>query len=126
MVNKHPHHSQACSELFIQKDITLATTDMIILELPEDHVKVKVYKSKPISKDILELQANVEKQPSLADLSLIQVAFDNPEIAGIITYDLDFKNIATSGHIKKYSSKDLSKFIVATPEEFLRTTIKNT
>ena len=41
------------------------------------------------------------KQPSKIDLHLIQIAIDHPEIKGIITYDQDFKNIATVGLIQK-------------------------
>ena len=65
------------------------------------------------------MKTNKLKQPSEKDLSLIQAPIDHPEIAGIITYDRDFKAIATSGLISSKSSRYASNFFVGNAIEFL-------
>ena len=50
----------------------------------------------------------------------LKKAEDHPEIGGIITYDKDFKAIATSGLISSKSSKYSKHFFVGNANEFLK------
>ena len=111
--------------MLARKDI--ATTKRVLKEIQCDvELSLKVYKVKKISDELRELKANNLKQPSEVDLSLIQAAMDHPEIGGIITYDKDFKNIATAGIIQLISSKYMPKFWVGNAEEFLDKCVINT
>ena len=84
-----------------------------VFKIPES---VIIYNISNIFNDIKELKTNFLKQPSKTDLSLLQAAFENPEIYGIITYDKDFYRIATSGILEKKSNK---KFWLGTAKQFL-------
>ena len=107
-----------CKKVLSRSDI--ATTERVLKEVQcEINISLKVFRVKKISDELKELKANTLKQPSEADLSLIQAAMDHPEINGIITYDRDFKNIATSGIIQTKSSKYSAKFWVGNAKEFL-------
>jgi predicted nucleic acid-binding protein len=77
---------------------------------------IKVLKMKKLTAVVSDLQATTDKQPSKVDLSLLQVAIDHPEIKGIITYDKDFKRIASAGII----TQGKTNFFVGTAEEFLK------
>ncbi|DAC72824.1 MAG TPA: hypothetical protein DSN98_03325 [Thermoplasmata archaeon] len=77
-----------------------------------------------ISGDLTEIKTNFLKQPSIADLSLVQAACEHPEVRGIITYDKDFARIATAGLIERKSS---AKFWLGDAKQFVekhRITIK--
>lgn len=101
--------------------ICIATTHQIIEEvgsileqkLPET---LLLYTVSMIPSDLAEVKTNVFKQPSVADLSLVQAASEHPEVRGIITYDNDFTRIATAGLLERKSSE---KFWLGTAKEFL-------
>ena len=114
-----------CKKVLAREDI--ATTKRVLEEIQCDvELSLKIYEVKKISDELRELKANNLKQPSEVDLSLIQAAIDHPEIGGIITYDKDFKNIATAGIIQLISSKYMPKFWVGNAEEFLDKCVINT
>lgn len=89
-----------------------ATTQQIIKEvgsvvekqMPKDFL---VYHIGVIPDYLSEIKTNFLKQPSVADLSLVQAACEHPEVRGIITYDKDFTRIATVGLVEKKSSVKL-------------------
>ena len=99
----------------------VATTEQVYSEVHyNSDLNIKTYKVKEISQELKELTTNSLKQPSYNDLSLIQAAFDHPEIGGIITYDRDFKDAATSGLVNKISSNYECSFFVGNAKEFLK------
>jgi len=49
-------------------------------------------------------------------LSLVQAAYEHPEVRGIITYDIDFTRIATAGLVEKKASM---KFWLGNAKEFV-------
>jgi predicted nucleic acid-binding protein len=99
----------------------IATTQQIIEEvgtsitqqLSED---LLVYHIGVIPDELKEIKTNVLKQPSIADLSLVQAAYEHPEVRGIITYDNDFARIATAGLVERKASV---KFWLGTAKEFV-------
>jgi len=102
--------------------IKIGTTDVILDEIKEnENINIpdtlKIYKIGKISEYIKSLKTNYLKQPSKADLSLLQAAINHPEVKGIITYDKDFGRIAAKGIIQKKSS---SGFWLGTASDFLR------
>jgi hypothetical protein len=118
-LNRDPRSGSDCQEMLLRTDI--ATTEQVISEIKKRHDKdpCHVFKVKKISPDVKELKANMMKQPSEADLSLIQAAIDNPGIIGIISYDPDFFNVAAKGIVLSKSSKP-SGFWVGTAKDFLK------
>ncbi len=122
--NVKDRRSKSCQQVlkFSSEKIKIGTTDVIIKEIsacktivfPET---VQLYSTGKISDELAVLRTNYLKQPSPADLSLVQAAIDHPEIKGIITYDKDFDRIATQGVIQKKSS---SKFWLGTAQAFLQ------
>ena len=117
-INNDSRFGSDCDEILLRTDI--ATTKHVIEEVGEhDKNPGRIYKVAKISKDIKELKANSMKQPSDADLSLIQAAIDNPDIVGIITYDNDFFMIAAKGIVQSKSSKPFG-FWVGTATDFLK------
>jgi rRNA-processing protein FCF1 len=118
-INKDVRHGQSCKKVLSMQNI--ATTESISKEIHHKmEESIRIYKVKEISNELKELKTNTMKQPTEQDLSLIQAAMDNPEIGGIITYDQDFKAIATAGFIHSKSSNFASRFFVGTAEEFLK------
>jgi len=116
-VNKEKRFGDACITLLSAYTGELATTNYVIDEIRQycEHT-VKVYKVDKLSPEVAELRYGDESYPlSLADKSLIQCAIENPEIAGIITYDTDIKSVVPSSLIK--SEKP---FYVLTADEFLK------
>jgi len=121
--NTTDKRSGSCNKVlrFNSPEIKIGTTDVIIdevkknknIEMPK---KLAIYKSGKISEELTDLKTNYLKQPSQADLSLIQAAIENPEIRGLITYDKDFGRIATKGIIQKKSS---TNFWLGNAREFL-------
>jgi predicted nucleic acid-binding protein len=101
--------------------MSIATTRQIIEEvgsgiekqLPEMFL---VYTISTIPGDLTELKTNFLKQPSIADLSLVQAAYEHPEVRGIITYDKDFARIATAGLVERKASV---KFWLGNAKEFV-------
>jgi predicted nucleic acid-binding protein len=101
--------------------IRIATTRQIIEEvgsvieqqLPEAFL---IYHVSTIPSDLKEIKTNFDKQPSIADLSLVQAAYEHPEVRGIITYDKDFARIATAGLVERKSSV---KFWLGNAKEFV-------
>ena len=101
--------------------ISIATTRQIVEEvgpmieqrLPEE---LLIYHIGAILEDLAEIKTNVLKQPSRADLSLVQAAYMHPEVRGIITYDKDFTRIATAGLIERKSSE---KFWLGDAKQFV-------
>jgi predicted nucleic acid-binding protein len=89
-----------------------ATTRQIIEEvgsvvekqMPKDFL---VYRIGVIPGYLTEIKTNFLKQPSIADLSLVQAACEHPEVRGIITYDKDFARIAAAGLVERKSSVKL-------------------
>jgi midasin (ATPase involved in ribosome maturation) len=118
-MNNDPQHGKSCKKILSLSNI--ATTKRVLSEVQNyKNKKLKIYKVKEINEELKELKTNKLKQPSQKDLSLIQAAIDHPEIGGIITYDRDFKAIATSGLIKSISSKYAAKFFVGNAKDFLK------
>jgi predicted nucleic acid-binding protein len=101
--------------------LCIATTRQIIDEvgsaieqqLSEEFL---IYTVSAIPPDLSEIKTNFLKQPSTADLSLIQAAYQHPEVRGIITYDNDFNRIATAGLVERKSS---AKFWVGDAKQFV-------
>jgi hypothetical protein len=96
----------------------LGTTETVLSEIKQELPWVlKIYKVKVVEKELRELFTDkTVKQPSLTDLSLIQAAREHPEVRGIVTYDVDFKNIATAGLVRTKEGR----FFVGTADEVLR------
>jgi len=120
--NNHPQHGNFCSSVLSMKNI--ATTEDVINELPVKTIEslnrnFKVYKVKKISDEVKEIKSSTEKQPSQYDLSLLQASIEHPEILGIITYDYDFRNIASGGLVDKKSGYK-TKFVVCNAEELIK------
>jgi len=106
---------------FGSDDVRIGTTRRIISEVGAEIEKrfskdMIVFNTGLISDELSSLKTNYLKQPSEADLSLIQAARQHPEVRGIITYDRDFGRIAASGIIEKRSSV---KFWLGNAREFL-------
>jgi predicted nucleic acid-binding protein len=103
------------------QSISIATTRQIIEEvgsvieqkLPQ---MLLIYTVGLIPNDLTEIKTNFFKQPSIADLSLVQAAYEHPEVRGIITYDKDFARIATAGLVERKSSV---KFWLGNAKEFV-------
>jgi predicted nucleic acid-binding protein len=101
--------------------MSIATTRQIIEEvgsaieqqLPEVFL---IYNVTSIPGDLKEIKTNFLKQPSIADLSLVQAAYEHPEVRGIITYDNDFTRIATAGLVEQKASM---KFWLGNAKEFV-------
>lgn len=101
--------------------LCIATSRQIIEEvgsvleqkLPETFL---VYTVNMIPSELTEVKTNFLKQPSVADLSLVQAAYEHPEVRGIITYDKDFARIATAGLVERKSSM---KFWLGNAKEFV-------
>ncbi|MEM0493413.1 MAG: type II toxin-antitoxin system VapC family toxin [Candidatus Thermoplasmatota archaeon] len=117
------YHKKYCYTVitFKSPDIIIATTGQILQEVgPTIQDKIPdtliIYTIKNISQDLQELKTNFLKQPSPSDLSLVQAAYDHPEVKGIITYDKDFKRIATSGLVERRSS---AKFWLGDAKQFV-------
>jgi predicted nucleic acid-binding protein len=99
----------------------VATTRQIIEEvggiieqqLPESCL---IYTVSTLPRDLTEIKTDFYKQPSAADLSLIQAAYEHPEVRGIITYDNDFTRIATAGLVERKSSV---KFWLGNAKQFV-------
>jgi predicted nucleic acid-binding protein len=99
----------------------IATTQKILEEvgssieqqLSED---LLIYHIGVIPNDLKEIKTNVLKQPSTADFSLVQAAYEHPEVRGIITYDNDFARIATAGLVERKASV---KFWLGNAKEFV-------
>ena len=118
-LNEKTSRGKSCRKVLSRDNI--ATTRRVLDEVNSEDLekKLKVYNVKRISKELKELKTNVLKQPSESDLSLIQAAIDHPEINGIITYDMDFKNIAASGIVQIKSSQYSTRFWVGNAKDFL-------
>lgn len=118
-INNDKYRGAHCSKVLSRNNI--ATTDIVFKEIRGPVPKsVKVYQTGKISSDIREIHTNrLKKQPSIQDLSLIQVAIKRPEIAGIITYDRDFKDIAAGGLVLLQSKRGAT-FWIGNAREFLR------
>jgi len=122
--NKKDARNLSCQRIlkFDSPRIKIATTDVIIEEIKRNEnisvpLKMQVYKIGRISNYLINLKTNYLKQPSNADLSLLQAAIEHPEIKGLITYDKDFGRIATKGIIEK---KSCSNFWLGNAADFLR------
>ncbi len=111
------------------ESMSIATTQQILEEVGsaiEQQLSdtLLVYHIGVITNDLKEIKTNVLKQPSIADLSLVQAAYEHPEVRGIITYDNDFARIATAGLVERKASV---KFWLGNAKEFVekhRITIK--
>lgn len=118
------YQGEMCRKILSVKtaSIHMGTTTEIIKEigpivkkqLPET---IHIYKSGKLLRTLERLKATGFKQPSQADLSLIQAAIEHPEIHGIITYDQDFNRIATAGFVEKHSSR---KFLIINAAKFIK------
>lgn len=115
--NNDPMRHEFCREVINDKHV--ATVDTIVKEIGAIKADMKVYKVKEISVEVKDLKTNSMKKPSEHDISLIQVAIDNPEIVGIITYDQDFKAIASAGIIRSKSGYR-DNFFIGNAEEYLK------
>ena len=122
--NKDDKRGYECKKIlnFNSSKIKIGTTDIILDEVKENkNIRIDdniiVYNTGKIYDTIKDLKTNYLKQPSKADLSLVQAAIEHAEIKGIITYDKDFSRIATRGVIQKKSS---SSFWLGNANQFLR------
>lgn len=111
--NKDVKNGAYCTQV-LSLSKNLATTDKVVDELRQYTVAdMKVYTVNGISPEVDELHYE-KKELSIADKSLIQASIEHPEIAGIITYDNDLKNVCPASIIK--SEK---KFFIWNAEEYL-------
>ncbi|UCD14534.1 MAG: hypothetical protein JSW60_03700 [Thermoplasmatales archaeon] len=122
--NRKDKRNVSCKKVikFNSPRIRIGTTDVILNEIKENKnieisKKIEIYKTGKISDELLDLKTNYLKQPSKADLSLVQTAIEHAEVKGIITYDRDYGRIATKGIIQKKSSAD---FWLGSAVEFLK------
>jgi len=122
--NKHDKRSNSCQKIlkFNSPKIKIGVTNVILDEVKKNKnikisEKIKIYTTGKISDDLKDLRTNYLKQPSKADLSLVQTAIEHAEIKGIITFDRDFSRIATRGVIQKRSS---SNFWLGNASDFLK------
>ena len=122
--NKRDKRSVSCQKVlkFSSPKIKIGTTDVILDEVKKNKnikisEKIKIYTTGKISDELKDLKTNYLKQPSKADLSLVQTAIEHAEIKGIITFDRDFSRIATRGVIQKKSS---SSFWLGNASQFLK------
>jgi len=118
-IRNDAHHGKACRTLVMSSGpFLLGTTETVLSEIKQELPwALKVYKVKVVEQELKELfTEKTVKQASLTDLSLIQAAREHPEIRGIITYDIDFKNIATAGLVRTKEGR----FFVGTADEVLR------
>ncbi len=122
--NKRDKRSKNCQKILKvnSSKIKMGTTDIILDEVKKNKnikisEKIKIYTTGKISDDLKDLRTNYLKQPSKADLSLVQTAIEHAEIKGIITFDRDFSRIATRGVIQKRSS---SNFWLGNANDFLK------
>ncbi|MFO7676971.1 MAG: type II toxin-antitoxin system VapC family toxin [Thermoplasmatota archaeon] len=109
--NTKDKRNKLCKKVlnFNSSSIRIGTTNVILDEIGQNKniiipERIKTYTVGKLSDELLYIKTNYLKQPSLADLSLVQAAIEHPEIRGIITYDKDFSRIATRGVIQKRSS----------------------
>lgn len=117
-VNNDKSHGRDCKKVLRRNDI--AITDKVLDEVHNEiNYHFYTYEVKDMSEEVKQLSTNFLKQPSKKDLSLIQAAVDHPEIGGIITYDNDFKNLATSGFIGSRTPKEDTIFFVGNAKDFL-------
>ncbi len=96
---------------------TIGITHQVLNEVKNkdvDKLPLKIYKT-IISDELHDLTTNTFKKPSMQDKSLIQCAIDNPEIVGIITNDMDIKNLVPTHLIKGIDS-----FFIGRPYEILK------
>jgi predicted nucleic acid-binding protein len=106
-----------CERVLIRNNI--ATTNIVDKEIKNNHELFTIlYQVKKIDPEIKELFSKHQKQPGQKDLSLIQAAKYNPEIAGIITYDKDFKHIATRGFINLNTKRKYTNFFLDDAKRF--------
>jgi hypothetical protein len=122
--NKKDKRSQSCRTVleFDSSKIKIGTTNIILDEVKLNrniHIpnSMIVYKIATISDYLEHLKTNYLKQPSIADLSLVQAGIEHPEIKGIITYDKDFGRIAAKGVIERKSS---TNFWLGNAHQFLK------
>jgi predicted nucleic acid-binding protein len=119
----HDKRSKICKKVLIfnSSSIKIGTTTVILDEINKNKSivipeKMKIYTTGKLTNELADLKTNYLKQPSPADLSLVQAAIEHAEVRGIITYDKDFSRIATKGVIQKKSS---SHFWLGNASEFL-------
>jgi len=95
----------------------LVTTNHVVNEIKQYcPFSTKIYTIDTISPEVAELRYGDESyELSMADRSLIQCAIDHPEIAGIITYDTDIKNVVPSRLIRSDKT-----FFIGTADMFLK------
>jgi len=118
-IRNDAHHGKACRTLVMSSGpFQLGTTETVLLEIKQELPwALKIYTVKVVEQELKDLfTEKTFKQASFADLSLIQAAREHPEIRGIITYDLDFKNIATAGLVRTKEGR----FFVGTADEVLK------
>ncbi|HEQ79021.1 MAG TPA: PIN domain-containing protein [Euryarchaeota archaeon] len=107
---------------WILKDsgIKMATTYRVLKEIENTHNNelpglLKIFEVS-IEERVKKLRpAEGKKELSEADMSLIQAAMDYKEVKGIITFDPDFKNVATQGLLHMWTGRTL---IVVNPFEY--------
>jgi len=119
-LNGFEHHHDACTSVLTLYAGELITTNHVIAEILQycPHT-VKVYIVDAFLPEVEELcyitKDDEDYALSPADKSLIQCAIDNPDIAGIITYDTDIKSVVPSRLIR--SEKP---FFIGTADDFLK------
>ena len=121
--NRRSTHQKYCQAVLSLQhpSVSIGTTRQIIEEVGSVIAKqlpemLLIYTVGSIPGDLKEIKTNFLKQPSIADLSLVQAAYEHPEVRGIITYDIDFTRIATAGLVEKKASM---KFWLGNAKEFV-------
>lgn len=107
-------------------NLKIATTYQVLREvhnMPEEMRKslilFRVRRVDPVVESVKPQYG--KKEASGPDKSLIQAAIDHEEVKGIITFDRDFKNIATTGLIQVKMGR---KVDVLTPHELKKKIVK--
>jgi len=118
-IRNNDGYAKACKVALNQNDIAITDKvyDEIDRKLPIP--KIKIFKTGILSKEVKNITTNRLKQPSEVDLSLVQVSLSNPQIVGIITYDNDFKNIATAGLVNRKNINGAPQFWIGNAQEYL-------
>jgi len=116
--------SRACQEVLKVKPghIRIGATQRVLDELigiDHHHLlqQLIIYHAGPLLPHLQTLRTNYLKQPSEADISMIQAAIQHPEIRGIITYDRNFERVAAQGIIERRSP---CKFWLGDSSSFLK------
>jgi len=122
------YKARSCRRIifFNSNNIKIGTTHLVLDEIGRNirsqiPTNIILYKTGIIFDELLNTSSNFLKQPSEVDLSLINASIEHPEIHGLVTYDMDFSNVAAAGMVDKRSSR---KFWLGNAEKFTSKKLK--